>query len=260
MRRKKQKDPEKASHHGLIARAIDNPVSVGGGAVMVLTGCLIVANALGLQPGRHPAPFFATRDRLPTEETTVARPTPSQLILDVQKELRRRGLYEGVLDGLPGPATERAVRRYQLANALPETGEVSPALLARMTIGMDLEDQEKVESKDDVSPGVPVPPVAPDTESANAISADPVGAFLSGGANSSTVDTQVMKVQQLLARLGYGHLKADGSSGQLKADGKMGPATEAAIEHFQLDHHLPLSGELTPSVIKALEQVTGTTI
>ena len=101
--------------------ALDNPVAAGGSVVMGLTACLIVANAIGLQPGRHPAPLFATRDR--PEAFQMPEPdgrSPglkiqeiSTLVLDLQISLRKAGLYEGPLDGLNGPATERAIRSFE---------------------------------------------------------------------------------------------------------------------------------------------------
>src|SRR5690606_36877619 len=113
------------------------------------------ANAMSFQPGRHPAPLISTRPQpAPTAEAAAQVATSaivaSALVKDLQIELRRLGIYEGPLDGLNGPATERAVRAYQRASGLPDTGEIDEGLLARATL--------------DTGNGllaVPVPPQAP---------------------------------------------------------------------------------------------------
>ncbi|MBY0360396.1 MAG: peptidoglycan-binding protein, partial [Phreatobacter sp.] len=100
----------------------------------------IVANALVRQSGPHPAPLFAaaviqpapppaaarTPDVQQTASITprqneVAAPAPgsvaaatprtrSDIIADVQRELQRRRLYDGTIDGRSGPKTEAAIR------------------------------------------------------------------------------------------------------------------------------------------------------
>ncbi|ADZ71370.1 Putative peptidoglycan binding domain protein [Polymorphum gilvum SL003B-26A1] len=227
----------------MIARAgnaaLDNPVAAGGSVVMALTGCLIVANAVGLQPGRHPAPLLITRERpaaiATAEERTVATLPVSALVLDIQTELRRLGLYEGLLDGLVGPATERAVRRYELQAGLPETGEATAALLARLT----MEPDGTVLSSD---PGVPVPRRSP-------LAAAPVAAETTGSVPAQ--DRLLMRVQQVLSDLGYG---------PLRADGLMGDNTASAIQRFELDRGLPITGRVNPTLVERLEQVSGVSI
>ncbi len=58
----------------------------------------------------------------------------------------------------------------------------------------------------------------------------------------------VMAAQRALTRLNYG---------TLKADGLMGAGTRAAIERFEKDRGLPVSGELSPRVAKALSAAAG---
>ena len=57
-------------------------------------------------------------------------------------------------------------------------------------------------------------------------------------------DPAVMKVQRALGKLGYGPVKADGA---------MGPATKAAIEKFERDRKLPVTGEAAGRTLRALE-------
>ncbi|MEP5398837.1 MAG: peptidoglycan-binding domain-containing protein [Roseibium sp.] len=220
--------------------ARDNPVAAGGSVVMGLTACLIIANAVGLQPGRHPAPFFSTRNGI----DSVQVPEPdgrrgnlqiqeiSTLVLDVQISLRRLGLYEGPLDGLNGPATKRAIRAFERKAERVETGEANEALLALVLMHGDGPTENTIQIPR-VKPGYSGKTApAPGSEDAPGVDADPV----------------LMKIQKTLSELGYG---------PLIADGLMGGNTSAALKRFELDRGLPLTGEPTPKTVDRLEMVSG---
>jgi len=241
----KQAKSKAASHSdSMMARAghaaFDNPVAAGGTVVMGLTACLIVANAIGLQPGRHPAPFFATRDRpqaLQQPEPDGRSPTLqiqeiSTLVLDLQISLRKIGLYEGPLDGLNGPATERAIRAFERRAEQVETGEASEALLALVLLQGDAPAVGQV----------PVPRAKPGF-SGTAINAEETET--EAGVDA---DPKLMKIQQALSELGYG---------PLTADGLMGANTTAAIRRFEFDRGLPMTGAPGLKVIERLEMVSG---
>lgn len=134
-------------------------------ALLGIVAVGIVANALVRQSGPHPAPLFAaaviqpapppaaarTPDVQQTASITprqneVAAPAPgsvaaatprtrADIIADVQRELQRRRLYDGTIDGRSGPKTEAAIRRYETEARLAVTGEASEALLARLRRG-----------------------------------------------------------------------------------------------------------------------------
>lgn len=53
----------------------------------------------------------------------------TDLVMDIQAELRRRGYYNGALDGIFGRGTTAAVRAYQRDNNLSQDGQPSLALL-----------------------------------------------------------------------------------------------------------------------------------
>lgn len=68
------------------------------------------------------------------------------------------------------------------------------------------------------------------------------------GDNSAAVS----KLQTDLSHLGY-----TGANGKpLKADGDLGPATQAAVEAFQRDHHLAVDGKAGPKTLDALHTQT----
>lgn len=220
--------------------ALDNPVAAGGTVVMGLTACLIIANAVGLQPGRHPAPFFATRERpdaaqLPEPDgrrSGLQVQEISTLVLDLQIALRRIGLYEGPLDGLNGPATERAIRAFERKAGQMETGEANEALLALVLMLGD----------DPLAAQIPTPKVKPGF-SGTAVQSAEADTF-----SGVDADPQLIRVQKALSDLGYG---------PLKADGRMGENTTEAIKRFELDRGLPLTGEPGANVIERLEMISG---
>ena len=53
----------------------------------------------------------------------------SQLVLDIQTELQRRGYYQGRLDGLTGPGTRGAIEQFQRDAGLVVTGYLGSGLL-----------------------------------------------------------------------------------------------------------------------------------
>jgi peptidoglycan hydrolase-like protein with peptidoglycan-binding domain len=147
----------------LAARVMENPAMSGGLLVMALTATAVVSNALFLQHGQHPEPWFATRPALamtpdggavvvpdprprgtpemdppaPRIQPAVApaaavRPASTQLVADLQRALGERGLYDGKVDGLFGARTRAAISAYEKSQGLPVTGVPSAEVLDRI--------------------------------------------------------------------------------------------------------------------------------
>lgn len=163
----------------------------------------VLANALFLQPVPHPAPLFgeeprqapapakpvAAKKSVPAAPAPVAIITPvpqprpdtavvrgrSDLVLDIQRELANRGYYDGTVDGVPGPRTSQAIRDFEQAQGMKQTGEPSDALLANIF---------KARSRKKEPTGSVTPETRP--------------------------STRVLAVQRVLARLGYGPVKLTG--------------------------------------------------
>ncbi|WP_181708478.1 peptidoglycan-binding domain-containing protein [Chthonobacter rhizosphaerae] len=157
-RRRQKADPPR---RGMAAAALDtalaNPMATLGGAVMVAVGSAIMANALMLQPGAHPAPLFTgtsplpgTRTLPPPSQGPAVDPEPDpigsllgegpaadpQLVADTQAALVALGFYQGAVDGLSGPMTADAIERFQAAHGLEETGEPSQDLLTILNVAV----------------------------------------------------------------------------------------------------------------------------
>ncbi|MBN9048290.1 MAG: peptidoglycan-binding protein [Rhizobiales bacterium] len=78
-----------------------------------------------------------------------------------------------------------------------------------------------------------------------AVPATPPAAVAPQGSN------RLMAVQRALTDFGYG---------QIKPTGSMGPETQAAIERFERDRKLPVTGKLSDQMLRELAVVTGRTI
>jgi hypothetical protein len=55
-------------------------------------------------------------------------------VSNVQSALAREGYYDGAIDGRLGPATEKALRRYQRDHGLPVTGGISRAVIEALQL------------------------------------------------------------------------------------------------------------------------------
>jgi len=63
----------------------------------------------------------------------AARGEVKALIMEIQRKLADRGYYTGAIDGLPGPLTETAIRRFQVEAGIPVTGVPDRALAQALT-------------------------------------------------------------------------------------------------------------------------------
>ncbi|WP_051356643.1 peptidoglycan-binding domain-containing protein [Azorhizobium doebereinerae] len=160
----------------------------------------------------------------PTPPAAARQPQP--VVAEVQKELARRGLYDGPADGLTGPKTEAAIRSFEQSARLRVTGEASDAVLAQLRRS-----------------GVPVPPAGLGG------AADVTGAIRPPG--DVPASPRVLAVQKTLAKLGYG---------PLKVTGRLSPETRQAVQRFERDRNLPVDGEISDRMVRELAAVSGTAI
>jgi peptidoglycan hydrolase-like protein with peptidoglycan-binding domain len=218
------------------------------GVLVVLVASLsVVVNALCLQSGPHPAPIFhlgsrpvasgevvgsvmAPRPRPPDfggsgVDTGVARPRV-ETIADLQRELERRGFYEGPIDGVDGPKTDVAIRDFAQAAGLKWNGDISDDVLRQIA-------RSPVRA-----PGHPA-------GSASIARNDVIGDMIVSSSR------RVLAVQRALSDFGYG---------PVKPTGLFGPDTKAAIEKFERDRKLPVTGQISDRLLRELAAVTGRTL
>jgi peptidoglycan hydrolase-like protein with peptidoglycan-binding domain len=235
--------------------------------VVISAAILILVNTLFLQPGPHPAPMVkssvaaimppspvqspalaaATSTPVPSArppevaspkaeqaKTTTAAITPAAppaaarlnptVVADIQRELSRRGFYDGVVDGRYGPRTDASIRDFEQAAGLRPSAEPNEALLRSIR-------NSPVRSKSALRPPAPIPPAKP----------DPIGDLIAPS-------KQVVAVQRALSEFGYG---------QIKPTGIVDPETQSAIQKFERERKLPVTGQLSHRVVRELAAITG---
>ncbi len=242
----------------LLGRMLRRPKDTLAIAVASTALATIVVNALFLQPDPHPAPLFAEKRKAsstvePESTGTVALPRPRPAALtslrpdqvqpassqshrdimrDIQRELARRGFYDGVIDGLYGSKTDAAIREFERSAALPPGGEPDEAMLeAIMRMPKDPEPAP-----------VPIPvPMRPDPIGDIVARTDPA-------AVAAALPARVKAVQQALSDFGYG---------QVKPTGTADAATRIAIEAFETARNMPITGKVSDDLIREIAKVTG---
>jgi peptidoglycan hydrolase-like protein with peptidoglycan-binding domain len=220
----------------MVAEAISqHPREFVGLVTATVAVFAIVTNALFLQKGPHPAPIFATRPVLQREAALAPRlqsapPTPAAelgnqsrlpLIANIQRELARKGFYDGPADGIWGAKTDTAVRDFVQVAGLKANPEASDSLLRAITAS-------------NVKPS-----------SAGAASTVPPADAI---AKLIAPSKRVTAVQRALADFGYG---------QIKPTGIADPETRAAVEKFERDHRLPVTGQISDRLVRDLAAMTG---
>jgi peptidoglycan hydrolase-like protein with peptidoglycan-binding domain len=217
--------------------------SIGVVVAAIASGAIFV-NALWLQTSAHPAPLFHVNWRPVSADTTgsvtpvLPRPRPAeleapkadvaptvrtraQITSDIQRELARRKFYDGPVDGVYGAKTDAAIREFEHAAGLKASVEPDEALLRALV-------RSSVQA-----------PAAP-TNAANA---------KRGNAASATAPSKrVVAVQRALADFGYG---------QLAPTGVADPPTKSAIERFERERKLPITGQVSDRVVRELASITG---
>lgn len=213
------------------------PVDTIGLFALTVGIVLILANALFLQAGAHPAPISKAPPRVilpdsppPSQKASTGAATQArdpaaaerprtQVIGDIQRQLSRRGFYDGAVDGVYGPKMDAAIRDFEQAIGARPNGEPSEALLRSIM-------KSNVSAKDRAGQSGRVD-----------IRRDHTGSV-----------PKVVAIQRALSDHGYGQLQPSGT-----IDGD----TRAAIEKFERERRLPVTGQVSGRLSRELAAVTG---
>lgn len=219
--------------------------SIGAVVAVIASGSIFV-NALWLQTSAHPAPLFHVNWRPVLADSTgsvapvLPRPRPAaidapkaevvppartraQITSDIQRELARRKFYDGPVDGVYGAKTDASIREFEHAAGLKASVEPDEGLL-RAIVHSSVQ-----------------PPAAPAVTNA-------ANAKRGNAASVAAPSKRVVAVQRALADFGYGQLAPTGVSD---------PATKSAIERFERERKLPVTGQVSDRVVRELAAITG---
>jgi Putative peptidoglycan binding domain len=202
---------------------LHSPKDTVAGLVAFAAVSAIVANALFLQTGRHPAPMFGTVINLPAPSAAaLSNPLP-----------RPRPLAADSLPLEPKPMEFRVAepKGTEKAAEKPPPAERAAEATASTSISADpLTNLVKATTTASPSQSVVARPPA-------AIPAP-----------QSPAMRRVAAVQRALSEYGYGQLKVTGSiSGE----------TQAAIQKFEREHKMPLTGQLSDRLLRELGAAIG---
>ncbi len=169
---------------------LHSPKDMVAGALAFAAVSAIIANALLLQTGHHPAPMFGSVAAMPAGSSPLPRPRP--VVAD-----------ESVFE--PRPADP-------LTNLVKAAG-AAPAAVSN----------------------APRPPA-------------PVPASSRAETIASAGSRRVAAVQRALTEYGYG---------QLKPTGTVGSDTQAAIQKFERDRKIPVTGQMSDRLVRELTAMIG---
>ena len=164
------------------------------------------------------SPAFQAHEAKAQTQAPVSyvQPLSPQAQREVQRHLKELGVYSGAVDGIWGRDSQEALERFQQTRGLQVTSNLNQATLATMGIKpadlLSLGDQPGAMAGRDVS-----------------------GRAL----NAEAVRT----IQGRLKQLGF-------YAGD--ADGIWGDSTQAALERFQRDRGLQVSGSLNPNTLTTM--------
>jgi peptidoglycan hydrolase-like protein with peptidoglycan-binding domain len=235
LRSRNRQDRKRRDSAGTLASAITrHPREFVGITMAAVATLAIFVNALFLQHGPHPAPIFATQSltrreaalppHRPAVLATASARSQARVTSDIQRELARRGFYDGAVDGVWGAKTDTAARDFVQAAGLKFNPEPNDRLLRALAVT-----STKTSSGQPAGPApVPAPP-------------DPIAKVIAP-------NKRVLAVQRALADFGYGQIKPTGVYDQ---------DTRAAIEKFQRDRQLPIDGRLSDRFVRELAAMTG---
>jgi len=212
------------------------PLQIGAMLIGGLAIAFIIVNAAFLQSDRHPAPMFQTRshgaivtgdvpvkstDRVPTRPVAGV---PGK-IQKIQTLLQKHGYDVGEVDGVFGARTQTAIMEFERDRGYPQTGRVTPLLLKRLNRRRPAD--------------VPKPVTAPSSKAPTATSAPK--------ATDASRD-DIILVQRALSDLGYG---------PIDIDGVLGNQTAQAIQRFELDRGMPITGNIGDRIVAELVLIGG---
>lgn len=192
---------------------LHSPKDTIAALLAVAAASAIVANALFLQSGPHPAPMFGSVVQMPATPpatvTVLPRPRPAEA------------------DAAPPAEPHLAeTKPSELRLNDPKVSDKASDPLGNLV-------------KATTSPLSPTPIVPPPAANVPRPPA-PIPSIAS--------PHRVAAVQRALAAYGYG---------QLKPTGTLGPETQAAIERFEHERKMPMTGQISERLLHELSAVTG---
>ena len=215
---------EAPAERGLFLRMLlHSPKDMVAGLIAFAAVSAIIGNAVFLQAGHHPSPMFGS-------SVTVPMPAPSVPIAVLPKPRPA--------DAMLRPADTRLDSR--MLDAKPVDGKSDAKADAKPVERTSADPMAGLVKSTTTPPPASTAVARPPAPVPNA-ARDPLGDLI---VNSR----RVAAVQRALTEYGYGQLKPTGTAGS---------DTQAAIQRFERERKLPVTGHVSDRVVKELATVTG---
>jgi hypothetical protein len=210
---------EPEAERGLALRMLlHSPKDMAAGALAFAAVSAIIANALFLQAGRHPSPMFGSVVVMPAAALAPISPLP-----------RPRPPEAVTLTSEPRIAEPRLVE-------------------SRLVEPRPVEKPAEPKSADPLTNLVKATSAAPVATSSVLRPPAPIPASSRADSIAGSGSRRVAAVQRALTENGYG---------QLKPTGTVGSDTQAAIQKFERERKIPVTGQMSDRLVRELTAVTG---
>lgn len=212
---------EAEAERGLAMRILlHSPKDTIAGALAFAAVSAIVANALFLQAGRHPSPMFGSVVAIPAAApaSPLPRPRPVEAAAPAESRIAEPKFAE------PKSAEPRTAepRPAEPKLAEPKSSDPMTNLVAKATAA------PQAAPSNVARPPAPIPAASRNDPAAGA--------------------RRVAAVQRALTEYGYG---------QLKPTGTVGSDTQAAIQRFERERKIPVTGQMSDRLVRELTAVIG---
>jgi hypothetical protein len=205
------------TERNLVLRVLlHSPKDTLAGLVAVAAIGAIVANALFLQTGRHPAPMFGTVINLPAPSSLpLSNPLPRSRPVGADTSPLEPRATEFRAEPKPAERAEKSPEKPVDATAsTPRSGDPMTNLV-----------KQTISAPPSVArPPAPIP-----------VQQGPAARRIAG-------------VQRALSEYGYGNLKITGA---------MGAETQSAIQKFEREHKMQVTGQLSDRLLRELGAAIG---
>jgi hypothetical protein len=215
---------EADAERGLAMRVLlHSPKDMIAGALAFAAVSAIIANALFLQAGRHPSPMFGSVVTFPAAALAPASPLPRPRPADADASPVEPRLAEPRL-------AEPRLAEPRLVEPKPAEKPAEPRAADPLTNLVKATAAPVAAPSNVLRPPAPIPvPSRAET-------------LVGSGPR------RVAAVQRALTEYGYG---------QLKPTGTIGSDTQAAIQKFERDRKIPVTGQMSDRLVRELTAMIG---
>jgi hypothetical protein len=230
---------EAEAEHGFLVRILlRSPKDTIAGLIAFAAASAIIANALFLQAGRHPAPMFGSL-AIPAAALTPANPLPRPRPVEADGTLLEPRPTE--IKPAESKATESKASESKASESKASESKATESKASESKAA----DPKSTDSIAHLVKGIAAAPTASSNVARPPV---PVPTVSRGDAGQNIGSRRVAAVQRVLTEYGYG---------QLKATGTIGSDTQAAIQKFERDHKMPPTGQMSDRLVRELTAMIG---